>query len=292
MTIKVKELFTRFGNQLKEHVILREHTPLAVGGVTDYFIEITNLDDLIDAITIAQKIKLPFHLIGSGNMILISDFGYPGLIIANRTSNISFLYDKSQVICDSGVIGSQLLMTTASHELGGMEELSIIPGTVGGIVASECCFLPKDKVSQFCLINIIKKMTVINVHGEMLTYPPTKYKNKDLILSLIIQLHHKRKEDIIRRIQDLKITPSEINISWQIFRDPPGQVASEIILSSGAWKIRQGEIYLSRNHPNQLINRGNGSASEARILIDNIRNFVQEKTGIVLEVAITYLGQW
>ncbi len=112
-----------FKDRLLEHETMRNHTLLQCGGVADFFVSVESIKEVIDCLEIAQADKIPVLVLGEGNNIIFSDYGFPGLVIANNTNNISYILDKSQVIVDSGVRNMGLLLQSANRNLGGIEFL-------------------------------------------------------------------------------------------------------------------------------------------------------------------------
>ena len=103
---KSKKLFSALKEGLREHEVMRNHTSMKVGGVADFYFEAKTIDELVKAVETAYKLNIPYFILGNGSNIIVSDFGYPGLVIKNATSNIAFMAEKSQAIVDSGVNSS------------------------------------------------------------------------------------------------------------------------------------------------------------------------------------------
>lgn len=117
-------------------VIVRENVPLApyhtfgLQASARYFVEIAEEDD------IAEVIKLPFMpkliLGGGSNVLFTGDFS--GLIIKNTILGIKRIgEDDRQVTLEigGGVIWHDLVLWAVGNNYGGLENLSLIPGTVG-----------------------------------------------------------------------------------------------------------------------------------------------------------------
>src|SRR3972149_10193037 len=119
---------------VREHIVMRDKTSFKVGGVADYYYEAKTIKDLIKIVKTALLHKIPYFILGNGSDVLFSDYGFPGLVIKNSTSNIAVMKEKSQLIVDSGVMISRLIMTAVANELSGLEFLYGVPGTVGGAV--------------------------------------------------------------------------------------------------------------------------------------------------------------
>lgn len=119
---------------LRDHVPLREVDWFHTGGVAEYYVECQNLSEVIEATKEAAGLGVEFRVIGEASNLLMSDGGFPGLIIQNRASSIVFLHDRSQIIVDSGTLLSTLVSQTISQGYSGLEFLAGVPGTIGGAV--------------------------------------------------------------------------------------------------------------------------------------------------------------
>lgn len=123
--------------EIQEHVLLAPFTTFRVGGNADYFCSVTSIDELREALLFARTRSLPFFVLGGGSNVLISDEGFPGLVIRMRCTGVTLLpVDDTLVELSAG--GGEnwdALVTRAVEEgLYGIENLSGIPGSVGATV--------------------------------------------------------------------------------------------------------------------------------------------------------------
>ncbi len=314
--LKSNKLKKVLGNRLKEHITLREYTTMKVGGVADYFFEAENVEDIISAVMAARADKIPFFIIGWGSNILVSDYGFPGLIIRNKSNNISYLPDKSQVIADSGVDLSRLILYAINQNLGGMEKLYGIPGSVGGAVYGNAGAY-QSEISDF-----IKSVTMLTLNNKIVskpkdwletTYRSTKLKktkDKDhVILTVKFQFAHNKKEQMLENIGKIRaerntrlggLGPS----AGSVFKNPLAgkdyktvemakqRSAGFLLDSIGAKKIRIGDAGIFAKHANIIENRGSALSTDVRLLIEKLREEVRTNSGIDLEEEIEYVGQW
>lgn len=120
--------------QIQEHVPLAQYTTFKIGGKARYFCVIQDTGELRQARAFAEKKNVPIFILGGGSNILISDDGCPGLVIKNEIKGIFYEKQsdgKTLVTVGAGENWDTLVADTISHNLGGLENLSGIPGTVG-----------------------------------------------------------------------------------------------------------------------------------------------------------------
>ena len=115
---------------------MRNHTSFKIGGNADLFVSVVNEDELKQALNYAKLKNLPITIIGNGSNILVSDKGIRGLVIKIDIQFLKIENNQKEIIVKVGsgnkmmALGIQL----KEKEISGFEELSGIPGTIGGAV--------------------------------------------------------------------------------------------------------------------------------------------------------------
>lgn len=121
--------------KIQENILLKDFTTLKVGGQSRYFMVVKTEGDLKQALTFAKSRKLPIFVLGGGSNILVSDHGFIGLVIKNEIKGIKFIDqsdDKVILEVGAGEILDEVISLSVIRNLCGLENLSGIPGTVGG----------------------------------------------------------------------------------------------------------------------------------------------------------------
>ncbi len=119
---------------IEEHVPLSSLTTFRIGGKARFFCRAESLADLHTAVAFAKKERLPILALGGGSNVLISDAGFPGLVIQINLLGIEFSEKKGtvEVKVGAGESWDDLVQLCVDKGLWGLENLSGIPGTVGG----------------------------------------------------------------------------------------------------------------------------------------------------------------
>jgi UDP-N-acetylmuramate dehydrogenase len=112
-------------------ISLADLTTFKISGKADYFCVVGDLDELKEAVFFAKRKKLPFFVLGGGSNILVSDNGFRGLVIKNEIKGIDWGH---LVSAGAGEDWDNFVLETVKKNLSGLENLSGIPGTVGGAV--------------------------------------------------------------------------------------------------------------------------------------------------------------
>lgn len=116
---------------------LSRHTTLRVGGPARFFVEANQQADLLEALAFAQGRGLRLAVLGGGSNVLAPDAGFDGLVVKMATRGLTVLDQQAQtvtVVAEAGESWDGLVAWTVERGWGGLENLSWIPGTVGGAV--------------------------------------------------------------------------------------------------------------------------------------------------------------
>ena len=117
-----------------ENVYLAPLTTLKVGGPARYFTEPKSAAEVAEGVNFARSKDLPLFVLGGGSNLVVSDAGWPGLVlklavrgIEERTENGKTLFDVG-----AGEEWDRFVARAVARNCAGVECLSGIPGSVGG----------------------------------------------------------------------------------------------------------------------------------------------------------------
>lgn len=124
---------------IQEQVALAPYTYLKIGGPARFFAVISSEEELQEALQFAKSKQVPFYIIGNGSNILVSDQGFPGLVVKMNLQKLDV--DGEQVIAGAGVAMAKAASESVKHSLSGFAWGMGVPGTVGGSVYGNAgCF--------------------------------------------------------------------------------------------------------------------------------------------------------
>ncbi len=118
----------------QENIPLAPLTTFNVGGPARYFIDAHSEHEVSEAVALAFARKLPLFVLGGGSNLLVSDSGWPGLVLKISLAGVEFEGDLQKMLFHAGAGENWggLVALAVSKNCGGIECLSGIPGTVGG----------------------------------------------------------------------------------------------------------------------------------------------------------------
>ena len=118
--------------EIRENVTLAPYTTFKIGGPARYFCEVESVDDLKNALKFSKENDLHFFILGGGSNILVSDKGFDGLVIKMGIKGMEF--NGELLTAGAGENWDGVVEQAVEKNLGGIENLSLIPGTAGAAV--------------------------------------------------------------------------------------------------------------------------------------------------------------
>lgn len=119
---------------IRRDIPLASYTTFHLGGPARLFCEVSTEDELVEAIKFAIHNQLTTFILGKGSNLLISDAGFPGLVIKIDIKGVEFYTDKDKTVLVKAGAGEELdhvIDDAVMRNLQGVETLSAIPGSVG-----------------------------------------------------------------------------------------------------------------------------------------------------------------
>jgi UDP-N-acetylmuramate dehydrogenase len=125
-----------FSGEIRENEPLARHTYYRIGGPARYLMVPRTLADLDWIAEGLRSDPLPFQVIGLGSNFLVSDEGFPGVVIKlTRVAPEIERISPQRLRTGASVAVSTLLRRAAQEGWGGLEFLAGVPGSMGGVIA-------------------------------------------------------------------------------------------------------------------------------------------------------------
>ena len=272
-----------------------------IGGKAKAFFKPENLNDLINFLRNFGK-KEKIFILGVGSNILVKDEGFDGVVIklGKNFTNISVLSNQT-IIAGSASTDKKVAEFASENDIGGLEFLTCIPGTVGGgIRMNSGCFGTEFK-------DVLLSVQAIDRTGKILTIPSRSiqfdYRKNDLprdliFLSASFKGKFKKKDLIKNEMEILKIKkdeaqPTQVKTGGSTFKNPINQTNKkvwELIKLSVPKNTIFGDAVISEKHFNFFVNKNKATFEDMKKLIDFVKSSVREKTGINLDLEIEIVG--
>lgn len=118
---------------IQQQVSLTAFNTLALASVAEHFVAVRNVNELQEALELAEQQRWPVTILGGGSNVVCAE-QLPGLVIKIELSGVELLEqieDTVTVRVGAGENWHQLVLETLNRNWFGLENLSLIPGTVG-----------------------------------------------------------------------------------------------------------------------------------------------------------------
>ena len=300
---------------IQQDVPLAQLSTFNIGGNAREFIEVKTPEGLIEVTTWAKQKDKKYKIFAGGSNVLFPDEGIDVLVI--RIIGGSIKTNNSEIVCDAGVLLSDLVTLENKKGLKGVEKLVGIPGTVGGAVVGNAgaygaAISDHLKYLQVWDGKCVKK---INKKECGFLYRESIFKhNKLLVLRVVFALTPSETSALqktSREILTLRLAKYKpgLKCPGSFFKNIPvklltvrqlkkigqdyavwGKVPAGYLLDQiGARGMQVGNIRIADFHGNLFVNEGKGTAKDVKKLATVLKKRVSERFRVELEEEIRYL---
>lgn len=271
------------------------HTTYGLGGRAEIAYYPKNFDEVQILLDYLNSNKKEFVILGRGSNILASDKYFKGAVVS--TKNLNYIeVDENNIICGSGLRVSEFLKFCINFGVVGYEYLAGIPATLGGLAYMN------GGVPSRHIGDDIKNVWIFNTKISKLSQNQCKFGNKystmrdinALILQIELPIARAKSEVIRQNIKDyLLLRKNQPNgkSCGCVFKNGTNYSAGRLIDECGLKGLSVGKAQVSKKHANFIINNG-CSAQDVYNLISIVKRRVFEKTNILLNEEVVYIGEF
>ena len=279
---------------------MKKYTTFKVGGPAECLIKIDNETDLKEILNFANENNIEIHVVGNGSNLLVLDGGIKGIIILMRIEDIKISEEKYIIEVKSGTKIAKLGQILANQQIAGFEELSGIPGTIGGAVIMNAGAHGKE------MKDIVKSVRCFDYSGKVKEFTNKEMNfeyrnsilknNKYIVTSVILELYKGNKQEIQQKMKIYKDyrkehQPTEYPSAGSTFKRGEDYITAKLIDESGLKGYKVGDAEVSTRHAGFIINKGNATANDILNLIEYVKKVIYEKFGKKLDLEIQIIGE-
>ena len=297
-----QELISKYSDSISKCIKLSNYSWFNLGGPAEFLFKPKDKNQLLEFLEDNKKNNMKITVLGAGSNTLIRDNGIKGVVIklGQSFSKIKLL-DKCLIEAGSATSDRKISNFAKENEIGNLEFLSCIPGSIGGgIIMNSGCYgndISKVLVSIKAIdINECKEK-VINREEIEFFYRGSNL-SKNLIITSVILEGKVDKQEIIAKKQSEMINkkklsqPSQIKTCGSTFKNLNNEKkAWQLIKETGCEDLREGDAVISKKHCNFFVNNGKAKSSDIEKLINKVKKRVSEKAGVNLELEIKIIGE-
>src|SRR5260221_5707865 len=280
---KILAALSDLGAELRRGVSLAELTSLGIGGTTD-LLRIRKHEAIPGLLKLLDAQGVPHKFLGGGSNLLVVDGELPFVVLQLVKGEPEIVLEGKVASVDAAADLGRTATFCAKNNLGGMEGLIGVPGTVGGALRMNADAYGIQIGSYVREVKVYRaaerKIVILCSEHISFEYRHTSFAPDDMMLAVKLELPSKPYPEILQgiRICNEKRRSSQPlgqKSAGCIFKNPPGGSAGRMIDELGLKGFSHGDARVSDRHANFFVNAGKASAADMLALIADVRERVQ-----------------
>jgi UDP-N-acetylmuramate dehydrogenase len=288
---KAAERLKELGVELRQGVSLTELTSLGIGGTTDQIL-LKRYESIPQVMRLLASENIPHKFLGGGTNVLIADGELPWVILHLPKANPGMRVEGNVAYVDASADLGGMVTFCAKHDLGGMEGLIGVPGSVGGALRMNAGAYGTQIGPHVREVELYRASSgeIETLRGAEIRfdYRHTSFAPEDVMLRVKLELPAKPFKEILVGIKVCNekrraSQPLNQKSAGCIFKNPAGGSAGRMIDELGLKGHRVGDAMVSDRHANFFVNTDRATCSDMLKLIDDVRQRVHQANGVELE---------
>lgn len=292
-------LLERLGSRLRVRFPLAPLTTFRIGGPAALFVEAED-DTALEAVgRAAVATGVPVAVIGKGSNTLVSDEGFPGIVV-RLGRGYRWVGRDADLLSAGGAMPLPALAGVAMrHLLTGLEFGVAIPASLGGAVKMNAGAHGRsmseviERVEVYGLAATGRRSLSAGEAG--FGYRRTALSDDVVVVGAAARLAPGEDREIRSRMEEARdwrrrTQPLAEPNCGSVFKNPAGDHAARLIDSAGLKGLRIGGARVSEKHANFIVADPGATASDVWRLIERVRSGVESHSGIRLETEVDLMG--
>lgn len=289
---------------------LAPRTTFKVGGSTPLLVEPMDEDSFLMVLEELEGLSIPFFVLGGGSNLVVPDQGLTCPVVSTkRLDRILLSQDGRRLVCGAGCTWQQVIDFCIENKLGGLENFSGLPGSLGGAVFMNArCY---DRSVSDVLLQVryagkggagqteISTYELESRHWDYKVSPFQRELAGSIVLEVELavtpldsaatrEMEEKAQSFVVDRQKKGHFSYPSAGSVFKNNRDY-GKPSGKIVDEAGLRGLELGGAQVAPWHGNFIINKGNATAEDIERLVDLVQKIVLEKTGFLLEPEIIFL---
>ena len=289
------------GDRVRTRVPLAPLTTFRVGGPAAVYLEAESEDDLATVSRAIGETSIPFTVIGKGSNVLVSDEGFPGLVLRLGKGYRWAARDRDRIRAGGAMPLPALAGVALRHGLSGLEFGVAIPATLGGAVKMNAGAHDGqigDVVHRVETYQLRDGQAVsVSAEAAAFSYRRSAFPADAIVTAATLALRP-RAGDAIRASMDRarawrrRTQPLAEPNCGSVFKNPPGGHAAAMIEAAKLKGTRVGGAAVSTKHANFIVAGPDATATDVLALIRLVQERVRRSAGVELEPEVHLVGRF
>lgn len=287
------------GEVLKDEP-MKNHTTFRIGGPADIFIRPKDEESLKKLMKFLRDEKINPFILGQGSNLLVSDKGIRGVVVSIMDSLTELKVEDDIIVTGAGNAVPAVSKFAQRCGLSGMEQISGIPGSIGGGVVMNAGAYGgefKDIIIDVKVLNSNSEVEIISSEDMNFRYRGSDVLDKGyIVLGTRLQLRKKPQEEIdslMKELTDRRVSKQPLNYpsGGSTFKRPDGYYAAALIEEAGLKGLIHRGARVSDKHSGFIINHDNAEFRDVLELIRLVQKEVYDYSGVMLEPEVKIIGE-
>ena len=296
ISAETAEKLKALGVEVRQGVALADLTSLGIGGTTDEIL-LRRYEAIPEVMRILKNEGIPHRFLGGGTNVLVMDGELPFIVLHLPSSQPGMRVEGTAAYVDAAADLGGTVTFCAKRDLGGMEGLIGVPGSVGGALRMNAGAYGTQIGPHVREVELYREATgaIETLKGAEIRfdYRHTSFAPGDIMLRVKLELPPKPYKEIIAGIRvcnEKRRSSQPLNqkSAGCIFKNPPGGSAGRMIDELGLKRHRVGDAMVSDRHANFFVNAGSATCADMMKLIDEVRERVRGTFGVDLENEVIF----
>jgi len=296
ISAETAEKLKALGVEVRQGVALADLTSLGIGGTTDEIL-LRRYEAIPEVMRILKNEGIPHRFLGGGTNVLVMDGELPFIVLHLPSSQPGMRVEGNAAYVDAAADLGGTVTFCAKRDLGGMEGLIGVPGSVGGALRMNAGAYGTQIGPHVREVELYRDATgaIETLKGAEIRfdYRHTSFAPGDIMLRVKLELPPKPYKEIIAGIRvcnEKRRSSQPLNqkSAGCIFKNPLGGSAGRMIDELGLKGHRVGDAMVSDRHANFFVNAGNATCADMMKLIDEVRERVRGTFGVDLENEVIF----
>jgi UDP-N-acetylmuramate dehydrogenase len=288
------------GDDVRFDEPMRRHTTARIGGPADAFAMPSSIERLAALVRWCAETTRPITVVGGGSNLLVRDAGIRGVVLNTGRLRGIELVDGTAIEVQAGTSTGKVLSLAMKNDLGGVEVLGGVPGSIGGgLIMNAGTYLGELK-DVTVWVDSVRLSDGARVRRDNLACG-FRYRDSDLppaevVVGARLELKPRPRAEIEAEVKALRKRrhdrePKKVASNGSTFKNPAGDFAGRLIEAAGCKGWQVGDALCSPVHANWLVNVGAATCADMLALIERVRARVLEAHGVTLQLEVKILGE-
>jgi UDP-N-acetylmuramate dehydrogenase len=289
------------GDRVHTSFSLAPITSFRIGGPAAIYLEPTSESDLAAAADALAEVEMPHVVIGKGSNVLVSDGGFPGLVLQLGRGYRWAAREGDRLTAGGAMPLPAFSGVALRHSLAGLAFGVAIPASVGGAVKMNAGAHGAEMADVVVEVEVfrlrLRRTERVAAADAGFSYRRSSLAADSVVTGVTVALQPGEPAAIRAEMDEARswrrrTQPLAEPNCGSVFKNPPGEHAARLIDEAGLKGRRVGGAQVSTKHANFIVAGPGAQAADVWELIQIVAREVEALTGVVLEPEVQLIGEF